>query len=386
MTVSAARACTVQRLRLHRFRNYAETTVHFGPRLNVISGRNAQGKTNLLEAVATLALTRSPRTSSSGDLLQWGSDQSLAEASVARPAYECVLAVRLERDSSATRVIRTSSVDGKPRPAREILGLCPVVLFWPEDLLLVKGGPEGRRRQLDVILSQLDPEAAWHLTRYRRVLEQRNALLHQLRAAAGDRSELHGFTRELAHHGARVSLARERLVGELTPLAAAALLELSAQHEHLSLRYAPSYAASFSDAASAEAALLAALESRTAEEVARGVTALGPHRDDVEIEIDGRAARAAASQGQQRSIVLACKLAEVRHLQEHAGMAPVILLDDVLSELDAPRRTILLEMLAGAAPHQVLVTSTEPLDSARLFPDVRHFTVHAGAVTDSRAP
>src|SRR5207253_7203757 len=141
--------------------------------------------------------------------VQWGSDRSLAEASVSRPAYDCVLAVRLERDSSGTRVVRTSLVDGKPRQAREILGLCPVVLFWPEDLLLVKGGPEGRRRQLDVILAQLDAETGWHLTRYRRVLEQRNALLHQLRSGAGgDRVELHGFTRELAHHGAHVCVAR----------------------------------------------------------------------------------------------------------------------------------------------------------------------------------
>ena len=209
MTVAVARACTVQRLRLFCFRNYDDATIRFGPRLNVISGRNAQGKTNLLEAMATLALTRSPRTSTTGDLLRWGSDRALAEAAVARPTHECVLSLRLEREHADSRVSRSTAVDGKPRPSRDILGLCPVVLFWPDDLLLVKGGPEGRRRLLDVILAQLDAETGWHLTRYRRVLEQRNALLHQLRSGAGgDRVELHGFTRELAHHGAHVCVAR----------------------------------------------------------------------------------------------------------------------------------------------------------------------------------
>src|SRR5690348_7626505 len=121
MTVAVARACTVQRLRLFRFRNYDEATIRFGPRLNVISGRNAQGKTNLLEAMATLALTRSPRTSSSADLLQWGNDGAVAEATVARPASECVLSLRLERDGADSRITRTTAVDGKPRPARDIL-------------------------------------------------------------------------------------------------------------------------------------------------------------------------------------------------------------------------------------------------------------------------
>jgi len=378
--------CAIVRLRLHCFRNYAEATVRFGPGLNVIHGQNAQGKTNLLEAIATLALTRSPRTTSSGDLLLWSEHAALAEADVTRPPADVTLSVRFQRDGPTERVSRVTSVDGKPRPARAMLGVCPVVLFWPEDLALVRGGPDGRRRFLDVILAQTDQQAVAHMSRYRRVLEQRNALLHQLRQGAGARDSLNSFTGELAHHGAWLALARSRLVDALAPLAAHSLHDLSGQRERISLRYAPAHGASIPDSVeAAEQVLLEALRERSSEEVARGITLAGPHRDDVAFDLDGRPARGTASQGQQRSIVLACKLAEVRYLQDSAGVAPVILLDDVLSELDPERRRHLLGLLA-AGSHQVLVTTTEPLTEVADFAEVLHFTVRGGVVTRDQRP
>ncbi|HEY6783099.1 MAG TPA: DNA replication and repair protein RecF, partial [Candidatus Dormibacteraeota bacterium] len=148
-----------------------------------------------------------------------------------------------------------------------------------------------------------------------------------------------------------------------------------------SLRYAPAHIASIPESVdAAEQALLATLRDHSAEEIARGVTLAGPHRDDIAFDLDGRAARGTASQGQQRSIVLACKLAEVRYLQDTAGVAPVILLDDVLSELDPARRGRLLTLLA-AGSHQVLVTTTEPLTEVAEFDHVFHFTVRGGVVT-----
>jgi DNA replication and repair protein RecF len=260
--------------------------------------------------------------------------------------------------------------------------MCPVVLFWPEDLQLVKAGPEGRRRLLDVLLSQLDPRAAVHLLRYRRVLEQRNALLHRLRIDGRGGDALPGFTHELAHHGARVVVARTKLVADLAPLAAEALGDLSSGNERLELRYAPSFETAGDDDERAESELRSALEARASEELARGVTVLGPHRDDIEILLDGRAARSAASQGQQRSIVLACKLAEMRHVAQRTGMGPVVLLDDVLSELDAHRRADLLTMLAAGTSHQVLVTATEALSDIRPFVSAHSFEVTAGSVTE----
>jgi DNA replication and repair protein RecF len=379
---TAAPRCAIVRLRLYAFRNYTDATVRFGPGLNVIHGQNAQGKTNLLEAIATLALTRSPRTTSSADLLRWGEDAALAEADIARPPAGVALSVRFHRDAATGRIGRVTAVDGKPRPARAMLGVCPVVLFWPEDLALVRGGPDGRRRFLDVILAQTDQQAVAHMSRYRRVLEQRNALLHQLRLGTGARDSLQSFTSELAHHGAWLAVARARLVEALAPRAALALRDLSGQREQIALRYAPAHADVVADTVEAEEqALLETLRRRSVEEIARGITLAGPHRDDIAFDLDGRAARGTASQGQQRSIVLACKLAEVRYLQDTAGVAPVILLDDVLSELDPDRRGRLLALLAQGAQHQVLVTTTEPLREIVDFDDVVHLTVQRGVVS-----
>jgi DNA replication and repair protein RecF len=378
--VTSVPRCAVVRLRVHSFRNYAEATVRFGPGLNIIHGQNAQGKTNLLEAIATLALTRSPRTTTTGDLLLWGQDAALAEAEISRPPSSVTLAARFVRDPASGKVSRTAVIDGKPRQARAVLGVCPIVLFWPEDLALVRGGPEGRRRFLDVILAQADPQSTAHMSRYRRLLEQRNALLHQLRLGGGGRDALNGFTSELARQGAWLAQARSRLVVALAPLAAASLYELSGRRERIALRYAPTHIDAVpDDPGEAEQALLDTLRRRATEEIARGMTLAGPHRDDVAIDLDGRGARGSASQGQQRSIVLACKLAEVRYLHDTAGVAPVILLDDVLSELDPQRRGQLLALLARGG-NQVLVTTAEPISDVAGFDDVVYHSVRAGVI------
>jgi DNA replication and repair protein RecF len=371
-------ACSLEQLRIYRFRNYAEQSVEFGRGLNVVGGRNAQGKTNLLEAVATLLLTRSPRASTAADVVGWGSDEALVEARVLRPAADRTLAVRFRRDLATGRVTRTATVDGSPRPARDLLGLCPVVLFWPEDLQLVKAGPDGRRRLLDVVLSQLDARAAADLLRYRHVLEQRNALLRQLRAGAGSTATLEGFTHELVGSGARIQVARAELVEALVPHGREALAQIGGGEE-LGLRYLPDGGMDpAADREAAERALVSTLARRRDEEIARGATLAGPHRDDLELLIGGRPARTAASQGQQRSIVLALKLAEVRHIAARAGVMPVLLLDDVLSELDPGRRRDLLAGLA-AAGLQTLITSSEPLPDS-LPAGTRRFEVAAGRV------
>ncbi len=380
---TAEGACSLERLRIFAFRNYAEQSVELGRGINVVGGRNAQGKTNLLEAVATLLLTRSPRASSSADVVSWGSDEALVEARVLRPAADRTLAVRFRRDPASGRVTRTATVDGSPRPARDLLGLCPVVLFWPEDLQLVKAGPDTRRRLLDVVLSQLDRRVAGDLLRYRHVLEQRNALLRQLRAGASETAALTGFTRELVVSGARIQVARAALVSALLPHGQEALAQIGGGEE-LGLRYLPDGGMDpEADLEAATEALTATLGRRRDEEIARGATLAGPHRDDLELLIGGRPARSAASQGQQRSIVLALKLAEVRHIASHAGVMPVLLLDDVLSELDPGRRHDLVAGIA-AAGLQTLITSSEPLVGT-LPAGTRRFEVAAGHVTATAA-
>jgi DNA replication and repair protein RecF len=378
-----AAGCRVERLRLFRFRNYADESVELGPGLNVVVGRNAQGKTNLLEAVATVALTRSPRAGTAGEVIGWGEPACRVGARVARPETAHDVELTLRR-AEGERVTRSLTVDGKERAARGVLGLCPVVLFWPEDLQLVKGGPEGRRRLLDIVLSQTDARCADDLVRYRRVMEQRNASLRMVRDRLASYQAVEAFTRELVEAAGRIRVARARLVRSLEPLAVEALHELTDGREELGLNYAGEgvVSAQAGDAAVESAALSALLAERRSEEVARGVTVAGPHRDDVEMLLDGRPARSTASQGQQRSMVLACKLAEVRHVAGVAGVAPVLLLDDVLSELDAGRRLRLLAALGAGSTAQALLTTSET--AALDLPagaDVRRFTVHSGHVS-----
>jgi DNA replication and repair protein RecF len=375
-------ACRVERLRLFRFRNYAEESVELGPGLNVVVGENAQGKTNLLEAVASVALTRSPRAGSAGEVIGWGEPASRVSARVLRPDAAHDVELTLRR-ADTERVARSMTVDGKDRPARSVLGLCPVVLFWPEDLQLVKGGPEGRRRLLDIVLSQTDTRAADDLVRYRRLMEQRNASLRMVRDRLASFDAVEAFTRALVEVGGRIRVSRARLVRSLEPLAAAALAELTDGREQLGLRYSgEGVEGSPADAAAESASLAALLAERRGEEIARGVTVAGPHRDDMEFLLDARPARSTASQGQQRSMVLACKLAEVRHVGSVAGVAPVLLLDDVLSELDAGRRLRLLAALGAGSTAQALLTTSETA-ALDLPPDadVRRFTVHGGHVS-----
>ena len=248
---SSAEAGGLTHLRLYNFRNYAELNLPLGPGLNVFVGENAQGKTNLLEAVATLLLTKSPRTSTPAELLRWGSEETAVDAVLGRGALSETLALRLRRirDADLTgapgrdaspRIARTTTRDGHPIAPRDLIGRWPVVLFWPDDLQLVKAGPEARRRLLDILVSQLDRAAADELIRYRRVLEQRNSLLRRLHDGGGPADQLRPFDDALLRHGAAIQVARTELVGALAPLAAAAMTEISEAVDSLELRYAPS--------------------------------------------------------------------------------------------------------------------------------------------------
>jgi DNA replication and repair protein RecF len=392
---STAAPASLTQLRLYDFRNYAAVALELGPGLNIFVGENAQGKTNLLEAVATLVLTRSPRAATQ-DLIRWGASDAAVDGVVAHHDTTEALSLRLHRQidhgeaglgaaeggsspATTTRVVRTTLLDGTHIAARELLGRSPAVLFWPDDLQLVKAGPEGRRRLLDILLSQLDRRLADDLVRYRRVVEQRNALLRRIRVAGARRAELPAFDDALVRHGARIQVARAALVRELSPLAAAAMAAISGSRERLTLRYLPDGSDGGGDVAAVASRLGQALAQRADDEVARGVSLVGPHRDDLEYEIDGRPARSTASQGQQRSAVLATKLAEVQLLRRRCARAPILLLDDVLSELDRGRRQRLLDAVddGGRGP-QTLVTCSS--DEHLVERPARRYRVIGGSV------
>ena len=330
-------------LELRNYRNYLRLDLEPGPRLNVFLGANGQGKTNLLESVALLALSTSPRARRDSDLVGPLAPEARVGALVesGQRRSEIRISIRVEDDRARRRI----EVDGQARRAVDLPGLFRVTLFWPDDLNLVKAGPEHRRRLLNEMLVQVRPGYARTLSRYTRVVEQRNSLLKQV--AAGDQppSALDVWDLELARLGAELATERSRVVAALQVTAAAGHAAISGG-ERLELEYA-----------GPPNDLLDALQRTRTIDVRRGSTGAGPHRDDVLIRLDGRDARSFASQGQQRTAVVSVKLAEAAVVAEMTGEWPVLLLDDVLSELDVARRGSLLAQLGE--PGQVIITSVE---------------------------
>ena len=333
----------LRRLRLSNHRNYAHLDLAPGPGVNVFIGANGQGKTNLLEAVAMLALSSSPRARREVEVVGPVAAASRIEAEVESGGASLELAITLNVDGERAR--RVIEVDGARRRAFDLPGHFRVTLFWPDDLGLVKAGPEQRRRFLNQMLVQVQPGYARALSGFRRVLEQRNSLLKRM--AAGDESPgvLEAWNEELIRIGGEISSARSEAVQELQPEAARCHAEIASGE-----RLAIEYLGPPQDMASA-------VHNSLAEDLRRGATSVGPHRDDVQVLLDGQEARAYGSQGQQRTAVVSLKLAEAALVTRRTGERPVLLLDDVLSELDGERRAAVLRQVAGAG--QVIVTSVE---------------------------
>lgn len=351
----------LSQLRLLCFRIYQEASLELLPGVNLVLGQNGQGKTSLLEAISTLALTRSPRSGSLGECASWGEPRMGVAAHLVSRLGDSDLELRAERLDGSERWTRKLSLDGERIQPRQLLGRFRVVLFWPEDLLMVKGGPEPRRRLLDVVLSQLSAPYAEAATRYRRALEHRTALLRRVRDGQATQAELRPWTEALVEHGTIVIQARRRYLEAVQPVAAEAIIKIGETAE-LQLRYRPGLGrgGSLEETSEPADALRHALARTSAEEIARAQCVVGPHRDDFEVLLGGRPARQFASQGQQRSVVLALKVAEVRQHLSLGGETPLLLLDDVLSELDQARRTGLLQLLSEElAVEQTLITSTE---------------------------
>ncbi len=351
----------ISRLRLLNFRIYREAAVELPAGVTLVLGQNGQGKTSLLESMATLALTRSPRAASLGECATWGESRLGVAAQLEDRRGEAELELLGQRDAGSGRWARRLRQNHSPTSARELLGRLRVVVFWPDDLQLVKGGPEPRRRLLDVVLSQLSPGYAEQLLRYRRAVEHRTALLRRLGEGGAAAEELGAWSDALVEHGAAVIAQRSWYLAAAAPMAAAALAGVGEEME-LALRYRPALGSGSRDWTGADAAglLRRALAEQASEERVRGQCLCGPHRDDFEILLTGRSARQFASQGQQRSIALALKVAEVRQHLLIAGETPLLLLDDVLSELDRGRRQGLLSLLGQElAVEQTVITATE---------------------------
>lgn len=342
-------------LHLWHFRNYREQEITFDAPKTILVGENAQGKTNLLEAVELLATLRSRRASRDRELVYQEERQAQIAATVERlgVAHELVMELR----SSGRRSLK---VDGQVlRRQADFLGQVNAVVFSSLDLELVRGAPETRRHWLDGVLLQLEPVYLGLVEQYRQILRQRNALLKQDPAAAGDKfSQMAFWDAQLATTGSRIMRRRARLLQRLEPLAAHWHRVISGGRETLTLTYRPQVPLPDPQASPEviQAQFLAEIRAKAAAEHSLGSSLVGPHRDEVELCINGAAARAYGSQGQQRTLVLALKLAELELIEQVVRDPPLLLLDDVLAELDLHRQNQLLEAIQERV--QTLVTTT----------------------------
>jgi DNA replication and repair protein RecF len=340
-------------LRSRGWRNLEPLDFSPGPRVNVLFGDNGQGKTNVIEAAYYLATLRSFRTSHADELVRGG----------AAAAGRAQLAARVEHrgldrkvDIELSPAGRTVVLDGKRvRGAAAIFGAVSVVLFVPEDLLLPRAAPSARRRFLDLAVFNVERAYYREASAFQKVVKSRN---HLLKRGVADPVLLDAYDEELARTGARVVLRRRGLVAELAPRTRDLFRALHGDLDvQLRYRSAPAVDAA-GDEAGVVSALLAGLRAQRSVDERRRFTGTGPHTDDLEIVFEGRLAREHASQGQLRSLVLALKLAELLNVEARRADVPVLLLDDVPSELDPTRRRFLFDMV-GKLACQTLITVTE---------------------------
>jgi DNA replication and repair protein RecF len=363
----------VEKLVLRKFRNYDELNVSFTNNVNIFIGENAQGKTNILEAIYLGAVGRSHRTAEDDDLVKWEEQSASVDLFFTRQGVAHQLGFRLI--SGKNKEILFNEYPIKPR---EVVGSLNVVLFSPEDLWLIKGMPNLRRRFLDIEISQALPLYYKQLLQYNRVVTQRNNLLKKIAERRSQADLLESWDEQLAKLAASLVGKRLEAVKKLSMLANLMHRRLTASRENLAFAYimAGGEDADYDDLQNWYKQRLAAVRET---DIQRGSTSVGPHRDDILLKVNGKDLRNFGSQGQQRTGILALKLAELEFLKSETGEYPVLLLDDVMSELDGIRREQLLSFIRDRI--QTFITATD----RSLLPAVRtghYFQIKAGAIVE----
>jgi DNA replication and repair protein RecF len=373
----------VSALSLTDFRSWSQLDLELTPGPTALIGSNGQGKTNVVEALLYVATLGSHRVSSDAPLVRQGAERAIVRAQLQRDDRELLVELELNPGKANRARVNRAPV---PR-AREVLGLLRAVLFAPEDLELVKGDPSDRRRFLDDLLVLRTPRLAGVRADYERVLKQRNALLKTAflakRSGGADMRTLDVWDSHLAQTGAELLSARLLLVEELLPYAQVAYREVSKGQGELGMAYKSSLGDAMPDTADREvlsAVLLSELARSRPQEVDRGVSLVGPHRDELLLSLGTLPVKGYASHGESWSVAHALRLASYELLRSDGG-EPVLVLDDVFAELDTGRRERLASLVEGAG--QVLVTAAVPGDVPEQLVGGR-YDVHDGAVTRVR--
>lgn len=339
----------VNEIKLMNFRNYQQLKLNVNPKLNVFLGENAQGKTNIIEAIYLCAIGKSFRPNKDAELINTNKNQAYTKVKVNKSTGEVNIEVKLDKEQKKSIKINHLSIN----KISELLGNLNVVLFSPEDLRMIKDGPSERRRFIDIDISQIYPKYYHTLTQYNRILKHRNKLLKENR---GRTIDLEVWDEQLIEAGASIVFYRQRFVKRLSILAKLIHRRLTDEHENLEIQYMPSFTIKDSDDTDAlKEKLRNKLKSNIQNELRRGITLVGPHRDDINLRINQLDVKSFGSQGQQRTAVLSLKLSELELIKSEIGEYPVLLLDDVMSELDIKRQSYILNNLKNI---QTFITTT----------------------------
>jgi DNA replication and repair protein RecF len=344
----------LQRLTLDNYRNYSRLELETNHRVNLFIGPNAQGKTNLLESIHVLALTKSHRTVREKELIRWEAESAHLHAQVEKKYGEIRLDLQL---SSQGKKAKLNGLEQKKLSS--YVGSFNVVMFAPEDLEIVKGAPSVRRRFLDMEIAQVQPAYLHHLLQYQKTLAQRNQFLKQALSRPGSLNDtmLEVWNEQLAAHGSKIIKKRESFIDKLQLWAERTHAGITKGKERLRIQYVPSVeSGSTQDEAMLFERFMVKLSHVKEQEFKRGATLVGPHRDDLVFFINDKPVQTYGSQGQQRTTALSLKLAEIELMNQETGEYPVLLLDDVLSELDPYRQTQLIETFQSKV--QTFITST----------------------------
>lgn len=364
----------IKQVQLKNFRNYQDLTIIFTPGVHVFFGCNAQGKTNLLEAIFLAVLGKSFRASHDDELIRWEATEGTLCVDFINRIAEHSLQFRLKREKN-----RENFLNGQSVKKKEVIGFLNAVFFSPEDLWLIKGSPVLRRRFIDFEISQTNPLYYQALIQYNRVIYQRNHLLKQINEGYEKRNTLDLWDEQLIGLADTVVLERKETIRQLSTISCDIHKKMTDGAEKFSASYSvfgleekeKCYKHWY------ETVLRLSRE----KDIRRGVTEFGPHRDDIIFEINSHDGKTFASQGQQRSMVLSLKLAEIELMYQHTGEYPILLLDDVMSELDEKRRVKLIEEIDGKV--QTFITGTEKINALSELNPV-YYLVESGSVCQQK--
>lgn len=344
----------VDNIRLINFRNYDNLNINLNKKINIFIGKNAQGKTNLLESIYICATGRSFRTNRDREIINFDKDEAYIGANMHVGKFDRFIEIKMDRDRPKRIKVNKTEL----KNYRELYSGLNVVVFSPEDLKLVKEGPSERRRFLDLEISQIKPVYSYNLTRYNKILFQRNNILRSNKFKNDIRPLLDIFDLQLAKIGTDIVIERDKYVKELSDISKVTHNKITLSNEDLELIYQTNIDI-VSSKLEMERIYLENLKSNTSRDIESRSTSVGPHRDDIMMTINNKDVKTYGSQGQQRTVVLSIKLSEVELIKREKGSYPVLLLDDVFSELDEERRRYLIKSFHNI---QTLITMTDVVD------------------------